>query len=291
MGNLASTTRRRRPIRRLLLTLLDTRGRWWLSLWLWAPIAAAILPISCAARAPFGDYRHLQTGTIDIYVSAGEITADTEWTGDGFRLRHSSPRPPGARHLRTARVTCGYHLHQLVWTLTLDLIPEPSQPPDQTNNPDQSDEVLWNAIAQHVSPGFDAPDTFPALARHDLQSWLESAPAAMVRDRVTTRTRIPPPRAILFCLSLRACEVLIATGLTLALLAWMLRGIQIAYHTRALRRHESGRCPSCTYDISAAPDHPCPECGTDHRAARREAIDALRRANRWPLEGPVPEGP
>ncbi len=59
-----------------------------------------------------------------------------------------------------------------------------------------------------------------------------------------------------------------------------LRGAQIGAYRRMLRRHESGRCPHCDYDISAAPDLPCPECGCDHRARRAEAVEALQRARR-----------
>lgn len=74
-------------------------------------------------------------------------------------------------------------------------------------------------------------------------------------------------------------------GIAMSLLHWLLSGMQIGAYKRMLRRHESGHCPDCNYDIAGHPDAVCPECGCDHRARRREAIEALRRAKQWPLKG------
>jgi hypothetical protein len=45
---------------------------------------------------------------------------------------------------------------------------------------------------------------------------------------------------------------------------WLMSSILIALivDSKRLRRLSQGRCPVCGYDTSAAPDSPCPECGS-----------------------------
>ena len=92
--------------------------------------------------------------------------------------------------------------------------------------------------------------------------------------------------ASLMHFGLRMTRWLAVAGIGLSLLHWLLSGTQIGAYKRMLRRHESGHCPHCNYDIAAHPDAVCPECGCDHRSRRREAIEALRRARQWPLDAP-----
>ncbi|MFG0241158.1 MAG: hypothetical protein ACF8R9_00085 [Phycisphaerales bacterium JB054] len=80
---------------------------------------------------------------------------------------------------------------------------------------------------------------------------------------------------------------LAVAGIALSLLHWLLSGMQVGAYKRMRRRHESGHCPHCNYNIAAHPDAVCPECGCDHRARRREAIEQLRRAKQWPVQRPI----
>ena len=102
----------------------------------------------------------------------------------------------------------------------------------------------------------------------------------MIAGGETTRTGPPTLRVRASLLAAGIAQLVAIALLGTAVLFWFLRGAQLAHYRRALRRHEAGHCPHCDYDISAAPDALCPECGCDHRAVRREAVEVLGRGGR-----------
>ncbi|HZW08619.1 MAG TPA: hypothetical protein VFF69_01830, partial [Phycisphaerales bacterium] len=139
-------------------------------------------------------------------------------------------------------------------------------------------------------------ETDPEVLRHirfaiaqqiDLRGWQirrAAAPwlAESWRDLIATGSasrsrRAPTVQLILYFGSALAAGMATA-GAALSVLFWFMRACQISAYRRMLMIHDLGRCPDCGYDISAAPSQPCPECGCDHRARRREALAALRGA-------------
>lgn len=120
------------------------------------------------------------------------------------------------------------------------------------------------------------------------ERWVTETWRSLAREGGGTRTTAPPIGQLVAYHGSYAAAWLGMIGLGISILHWLLSGMQVGAYKRMLKRHESGRCPDCNYDIAAHPDAVCPECGCDHRARRREAIDALRRARQWPPERPLP---
>jgi predicted RNA-binding Zn-ribbon protein involved in translation (DUF1610 family) len=231
----------------------------------------------------------LERGRFDGYGSLYSTSYFVFRDGDDFVLNKLAGAPPQSWY-GTMSMRCGYHIDRSVWTLDLSVTATPGAD-GAPGPPALTDEFCRKLIAERPAPRIDVPSRVPAFARLDAQQWFDANFAEMLATGETTRTTRPSIRVRAYLAALTACLWLPIPGAALSILSWYLRGVQIAYHTRALHRHESGRCPNCNYDISAAPDHPCPECGTDHRAARREAIRALQRAKRWPLDNPLPKPP
>lgn len=264
-----------RPLRRLLLRFLDTRRIRWLSPLLWVPAAALLVSWIAAFRHGFG-VAAFTWSNHELYVL----------DSDGSPLRDSTAVPESSWAIETAATV---RVAPLRWSITLVTTPTLRW----TTGP--TDPALPAALVRQV-----ARDAIPrrlegsqlrTRVRIPAEAWAQRAYDEMLESGQEHLARRPPPGLIAQYTIATSSQYACTAGVCVSLLHWFLRGAQIGYHTRALRRHEAGRCPHCNYDISAAPDHPCPECGTDHRAARREAIDALRRAKRWPLEGPVPAAP
>jgi hypothetical protein len=257
------------------LVLLDTRGRWWLSLWCWLPVGGLILMVALHQRDRLGGYGAGYATGFFIFIVDGKFVLEEPrgiLRDDQFRM---------------ARMDYGYSIDESRWTLELSVTAERAAGRHQEGQV-LTDEESWRLVAGAPTPRIDAPQGLPGFARRDVQAWFDRNLAEMFASGETMRTTRPPPRVWAYWIVLSVCVWACAAGMILALIAWFLRGAQIGAYLRMLRRHEAGRCPRCDYDISAAPNHLCPECGCDHRAIRREAIDALRQAKRWPLEEPVP---
>lgn len=123
----------------------------------------------------------------------------------------------------------------------------------------------------------------------DLINQIEVIWIEQIRTGSAVYVEIPGPlRYRLAWRGLQVVRILAWSMAALSIVYTAVRWMQISAYKRMLRRHESGHCPDCNYEIAAHPDAVCPECGCDHRARRQEAIAALHRAKQWPLEGKYP---
>lgn len=268
-----------RSIRRVLLILLDTRGRWWLSPRVWILL---LIAGNFCTTAWISDRRH-------YFSASGGGSVTVYWDGSTATL----DRPQGSRGGALWRVETDLEYRGTVRRLWANaslsvtglgsLAADPS--PTQMEQIKQlaADRAAEYALSERTSDRVDSPGARQWLGQTWAQQILSGSTATMERP-LNLADRV----AVAFAPTVRILSLVV---FALVVLCWFLRGAQIAAYRRMLRRHEAGRCPRCDYDISAAPDRVCSECGCDHRAIRQEAIDALRRAKRWPLEEPVPGGP
>jgi|GEM_PF-2881965 len=260
---------RRRPFRRFLHVMLDVRQRWWLALWFWLPVGGVVVVATLSRQSDFGN-------SSATYV-------DTVWLvseGGGYRVAEYRDRPPVPLwfvHCRLEYATAPTQYRARI-SYTFGKTSQPPLPNDDA----ALHALIAKALAGNIDSGqFEVTDD--RAAKWVFDTWKDLA-----GEGGGSRTGLAAPNTLAAYYGLSLIRWLAIAGIALSLLHWLLSGMQVGAYKRMLRRHEAGHCPHCNYDIAAHPDAVCPECGCDHRARRREAIDALRRAKQWPLKGAPP---
>jgi hypothetical protein len=198
------------------------------------------------------------------------------WDG----ARHSLRMPPG-RHpnqltqdsMGSADFVLGHRKHQSRWTATVEVRVTPAA----AAGPVSDDEL--SEIAADIAREFSATRMGDAEGQ---EPWIREAWRELLESGQTAAavTRPAPLENLMLYWGAEVVRWTVLLVAAMSVVLWFVRGVQLAAYERMLSQHQSGRCPKCGYDISAAPDHDCPECGADHRALRREAIGALRRGER-----------
>lgn len=279
-GSTQAHSSRRLAGRRLLLALLDVRPRLWLSAWIWLSVLVVVYTATDPAVSWLDGWSGSTGGPGFLVYQRGERLVPAPDAG-GYQsverwwvtatLRQQTKR-------RGARVEATYDINQMPANVA------ETRPEYLT----ELKELLIERV-RHESRYYRSSrhDDVPDLWDQTVAVWVQQ-----IRTDSTVPVEIPGPlRYRLAWHGLQAVRILAWLFAAISIGYTTMRWTQISAYRRMLRRHESGHCPHCNYDIAAHPDAVCPECGCDHRARRREAIEALRRAKQWPLKGVVPSSP
>lgn len=251
---------------RLLAAVLDVRPRPLLHPVLWVPLSLAAIAATMVVQNVLGNSSAGRHQGFFLY-----------WDGE----RHSLQKPPGPLMdggLGNGGVGLGYSKGPTRWTATVQVQVSPAAAAGPLSAEELSEAAADFAreYSARLGPRQESEPWFRTAWRDLLESGQTAAAVTLpapLENRVTYWSAA----------SLRWIVTAVAV---LSVVLWFISGAQVAAYRRMYLQHESGRCPRCGYDFSAAPEQLCPECGCDHRAIRREAIGALRRARRWPVAGP-----